>query len=329
MTPGQTSVQVFARVQRALAFLLKHPDGLPLAVLAEHLEVPEKQLRKDLIAFYSADIPPGMLGGLVRTDSIQFFADEGQEDDPRDAFLVRVVGQRPEAEMGVEYLRPDELADLYRAAQSLSEAEPDNSVLASAVSTLEEQLLGSGSLEPADSEAERVSVEQLHAAVDERRKVRIEYSRAWDPGVYTREVEPYALKRTMRGWELDAGPLQEGHARTYIVSRIRSVVLGRERFFRPPGIRELLAADRREQQVDLSLPQRAQWVADRFAERTEVLDSDRSDVALRGWFLPPVRDRVGLVLAIAGPDAFVIEPDHMSAVGVDLAGRLLHHHGLD
>ena len=329
MNPGQTSVQVFARVQRALAFLLKHPDGLPLAVLAEYLEVSEKRLRKDLIAFYSADILPEMLGGLVRADSIQFFADEGQEDDPRDAFLVRVVGQRPEAELGVEYLRPDELAALYGAAKSLSQAEPENSALASAVSTLEEQILGLGSLEPVDSETDSSVVEQLRVAVDERRRVRIEYSRAWEPGVYTRDVEPYAMKRTMRGWELDAGPLREGHARTYIVSRIRSVIVGRERFDRPPGTRELLAAERREEQVDLSLPQRQQWVADRFAERTQVLESDRSDVALRCWFLPPVRDRVGLVLAIAGPDSFVIEPDDVAAAGADLAERLLHHHGLD
>lgn len=328
MNPGQTSVQVFARVQRALAFLLKHPDGLPLAVLAEHLEVSEKQLRKDLIAFYSADIPPGMLGGLVRADSIQFFADEGHEDDPQDAFLVRVVGQRPEAELGVEYLRPDQLAQLYRAAQSLSEAEPDNAVLASAVRTFEEQFLGAGSLEPAESETDSGVAELLRVAVDQRRTVRIEYSRAWDPGVYTREVEPYALKRTMRGWELDAGPLREGHARTYIVSRIRSVVVGRKRFDRPSGMRDLLAADRREEHVDLSLPQRQQWVADRFAERTQVLESDMSDVALRCWFLPPVRDRVGLVLASAGPDAFVIEPNDLAVSGVELAERLLNHHGL-
>jgi proteasome accessory factor C len=329
------SALAFARVQRALAFLRNHPHGLPLRLLAEQLDLPEDRLRKDLISFYSADIPPQALLGLQRPDSIQFLAADGAEDEPKDAVLVQLVSARPETELGVEYLRADELAELYQVATSLRETEPSNAILSQAIGTLEEQFLGLGhastaeaplGTDPANIES---TVELLRRAVDGRFLIRIEYSRAWEPGVFERDIEPYALKRTTRGWELDAGPLLDGKARTYIVNRIRSVVVTEERFETPAGIAGLLADERREEVVDLSLPQRTQWAADRFAERTEVLESDRSDVALRAWFLPPVSERVGLVLTIAGPDAFVIEPASLGDEGSKMATRLLRHHGLE
>lgn len=334
MTSAPPSALSFARVQRALAFLRNHPNGLSLRLLADQLDLPEDRLRKDLISFYSADIPPQVLLGLQRPDSIQFLAADGAEDEPKDAVFVQSVSARPEAELGVEYLRADELAELYQVATSLRETEPSNAILTEAIGTLEEQFLGLGHYSTVEAEGGtdptniESTVEQLRRAVDGRFRIQIQYSRAWEPGVFVRQVEPYALKRTARGWELDAGPLREGHARTYIVNRIRSVVVTGEHFETPVGIAGLLASERREEVVDLSLPQRTQWAADRFAERTEVLQSDRSDVALRAWFLPPVSDRVGLVLTIAGPDAFVIEPSSLAEAGAQMASRLLRHHGL-
>ena len=320
--------QAFSRVQRALAILGNHPDGLALGLLAEELKVGEEQLRRDLIAFYSADIPPQALLGLARPDSIQFLADDGEREAvPSDAPRVRLVSSRPESELGVEYLRADELTELYGAASALAGIEPDNEVLASGIRTLREQFLGLGD-RPDELGSPDPLLEQCIHAVDGRLCVHIQYSRVWEPGVVDRVVHPYALKRTSRGWELDAGPLQDGRARTYLLSRMRSFELTAERFDRPDGIDETLAEDRREVSVDLSLPQRTQWAADRFAERTQVLESDRSDVALRAWFLPPVSERVGLVLAIAGPEAFVIEPSHLDGAGIDMARRLLAHHDL-
>ncbi|MCH9816430.1 MAG: WYL domain-containing protein [Actinomycetia bacterium] len=330
MAEPTPAVAAFARVQRALAFLQMHPAGLPLADLAKELHVEEKQLRKDLIAFYSADIPPEALLGLQRPDSLQFLAPDGQDDDPGAAAFVRIVSSRAEAELGVDYLRADELSSLHRAAQTLSQVEPANDLLRSALATLESQILGVVTSD-AESPGDRTDADvlpTLRLAIESQRQVRIRYSRAWEPGTYRRDVDPYGLVRTRRGWELDAGPLSSGQIRTYLVERITSVQLADTTFTRPDELARIVAQDRAETAVELNLPQRTQWVADRFAERTEVLQGDQSDLALRAWFLPPVEERVGLVLAIAGPGAFVIGPPQFAAAGSQLAAKLLEHHDL-
>ena len=324
------AVAAFARVQRALAFLQMHPAGLPLADLASELRVQESQLRKDLIVFYSADIPPEALLGLQRPDSLQFLAPDGQDEEPRSAAFVRIVSSRAEAELGVDYLKADELSALHRAAQTLSEVEPANTLLQSALATLEGQILGIVTTDDAPSE-KRLDTDvlaTLRLAIEAQLQVRIRYSRAWEPGTYSREIDPYGLVRTRRGWELDAGPLTSGHIRTYLVERITSVEIADATFERPDHLSRIVGQDRAETAVELNLPQRTQWVADRFAERTEVLQGDQSDLALRAWFLPPVEERVGLVLAIAGPGAFVIRPEPYSQAGSRLAVRLLEHHNL-
>lgn len=333
MPEPSAAVAAFARVQRALAFLQMHPAGLPLADLAKELGYPEARLRKDLISFYSADIPPEALLGLQRPDSLQFLAPDGEDDEPGSAAYVRIVSSRAEAELGVDYLKADELSELHRAARTLSEVEPSNTLLRAAIATLEEQILGMAVAEsPAGADLAAQSggdvLATLRLAIEAQRQVKIHYSRAWEPGSYARDVDPYGLVRTRRGWELDAGPLSSGHIRTYLVDRMSSVELLETSFLRPPQLAELVDQDRAETPVELLLPQRTQWVADRFAERTEVLQGDQSDLALRAWFLPPVEERVGLVLAIAGTGAFVVTPGNLAATGATLADRLLDHHDL-
>jgi hypothetical protein len=330
MADPTPAVAAFARVQRALAFLQMHPAGLNLGELAMELGYAEPQLRKDLIAFYSADIPPEALLGLQRPDSLQFLAPDGEDDEPGLAAFVRVVSSRAEAELGIDYLKADELSELHRAAQTLGEVEPNNKLLHAALATLEKQILGlADSEEQSGADPGKPSVlESLRIALEAQQLVRIHYSRAWQPGTYSREIAPYGLVRTRRGWELDAGPLSTGHIRTYLVDRIGSVAAVGESFTRPARLSELVAVDRAETPVELSLPQRTQWVADRFAERTEVLQGDKSDVALLAWFLPPVAERVGVVLAISGQGSFVIGPAEHASAGAVLATRLLDHHGL-
>jgi hypothetical protein len=63
-------------------------------------------------------------------------------------------------------------------------------------------------------------------------------------------------------------------------------------------------------------------IVERHAESAEVLDEDEESVKL----LPPVQRRAGLVLLIAGPDAFVTEPADLRDAGRDLARELLAHH---
>jgi proteasome accessory factor C len=320
-----TAIESFTRIQRALSILAAYPDGLPLDVLAEELAVPPESLRDEILQYYATDIDSRHLMGLQRKEVIDFVSADGSEADPALAPVLRLASDAPEAELGVQHLRADQLAGLYGAAASLAEVEPDNAALAAAVRRLGQSFLAGQEADAGPGETPAI----LRRAIDERRAVRIEYSREWRPGVGTRIVHPYALLRTGRGWELDAGPLEDGRARTFIVRRIRSVDLLDETFERPPGIEELLRRERAETTVELSLPQGSHWVADRLAERTHVLDSDAEDIALEAAFLPPVRERVALVLLTAGEGAFVVQPEEFVDAAADLAAVLRRHHGLD
>ena len=318
-----TALESFARIHRVMAILHGHPDGLPLDAVAAELSIPERQLRREILEYYATDISSELLLGLQRADTIEFLAADGAEEDPHLAPVIRAVSDRPEAELGVEYLRADELVALYEAADSLAGIEPDNRSLADAVRVLGESFLATA----AESRDDTVAA-VLRDAVARRQVVRITYSRAWRPGVGTRDIEPYALHRTDRGWEVDAGPLVAGRARTFIVDRITSAEPLPQSFERPAGIERILADERAVVEVEMSLPQRTQWAVDRFAETTAVLTSDADDLTVRAGFLPPVAERVGLVLVIAGRDSFVLAPDVYSSAGADLARALLAHHDL-
>lgn len=338
MTELPKSVRAIARIPRVLALLSAFPDGLPLPVVADRLSADPEELRRDILRFYAMDIPADALIGLGRPDVIEFLANDGSEADPSEATIIRVVSDRPAAELGVEYVPADRLAELYTAARGLAETEPDNVDLAHAVATLAGTFLEGLEAQPHDpgsvsgghssEDAPDSTPAILRKAMDERRTVRIRYSREWKPGVDERVIHPYALRRTRRGWEVDAGPVRDGHPRTFIVGRIQAVQLTAEVFERPEGIDAVIAEDRREQVVQLCLPQGTQWVADRFAERCVVTESDRQDLSIRAGFLPPVRQRVALVLTITGSDAFVVDPPGLNDGAAEMAERLLTHHGL-
>jgi len=324
-----SALDSFARIPRVLAILSRHPDGLALSVVAKELAVDEKQLRYDILQYYSAEIPATALLGLTRSDAIEFLAaDTDQDQDPMTAARVRAVSNRPAGELGIEYLRADQLASLYEAASSLLETEPTNDLLAEAVKVLAGSFLGEAEVVASPQACSVVAT--VRDGLNQKRELEIEYSRAWRPGGSTRTVHPYALRHTRRGWEVDAGPLAEdGHTRTFLVSRISRATKLETSFTPPTDVMELLEAERTETPVELILPQRTQWVLDRFAETTILVSADVDDVNAIGNFLPPVSERVGLVLAIAGPAAFVVEPDSLQNAGVDLAHRLLAHHGLN
>lgn len=322
-----TALESFARIHRVMAILSAHPDGLSLDAVAADLDVTPQVLRREILDYYATDIPTEMLMGLGRAETIEFLAADGAEADPHLAPVIRAVSDRPEAELGVEYLRADDLVTLYEAARGLAELEPDNHDLARAVRVLADTFLAGSRDAPADVGASTAGL--LRDALDQRRAVRITYSRAWRPGVSQRDIHPYALHHTARGWEVDAGPLVDGRARTYIVTRISEARLLAEEFQRPPGVDRLIERDRAPVAVDLSLPQGSHWVADRFAESTRVLTADADDLLIRAELLPPVAERVGLILLIAGSGAFVMEPPAFVDAGADLARHLLAHHGFE
>lgn len=313
------SAAAFSRLPQVLGMLRAHPAGLPLSYLAQEVGVSETDLRREILAFYSAE----MMG--VRPDVIQFLAPDGVEsDDPSAAPIIRVVSDTPVAELGIEYLPADRWLTLYRSARALLEIEPDNTTLSEVAAIIEERILSGVTSQPHPTGV----AAQVMTAVQQQVAVDIVYSRLWQPGVVRRRVHPLRMFQGVRGWEVDAFQPANGHVRTFLVDRIRESTLTDEHFTPPANIDEILRAQRRTLTVELNIPQGFRWVVDRFAEASRATAEDEESVTVEADFIPPVADRVGLVLAIAGPDAFVIDPPELADEGRLLARHLLAQHAL-
>jgi len=327
------SVALYARrlahVPGALRLLRLHPDGLAVRQVAAELGVPEPQLREELEVFFLADVTDSGSVGL-RSCSLEFLApgEDGAlaEADLAQAQVVRLTDDSPFDELGVAFLSAADLGVLYRAASELSALEPDNHALAAAVERLGRSVLGG--VEGRGGFKADVAAD-LRSAAAGRRRVRITYARAWRPGVVERVVEPWRVVSTRRGYEVDAGPLDdEGRLRTYLVSGVRDHEVLAETFERPVDADDRIAAARRPVHVRLVVPGDRVWVVERFAESVVVERQDEDGAQLAIGVLPPVRDRVGLMLAVAGSGAFVVDPPDLRDTDQETARRLLEHHGL-
>lgn len=328
-------VSRIARLPEVFARLAAHPDGLSLPDLAAEFDTTEAELREDLLAFYTADV--GGVWGLSRPEVLEFLGPDGITQDPGTADVVRLVSESP-IDLGVEYVDAGELGRVHAAAQALLDIEPDNAELAEALDVLAETMFGraagddGGEVGEDGGEAPQVAawnrlLPELRHAQDERRAVRIVYSRAWEPGVTEREIEPYRLVQTRRGWEVDAGPVDDrGRIRTYLLSNIRSVDVLDRTFVVPDDLADHLARQRATTRVRVLLPQHARWVADFYAEQVTFVEDDERDVVVDLDLLPPVEDRVGRLLLTAGPAATVLDPPALDTAGVVLAEELLLHH---
>ena len=316
-----------AALPRALAILELHPAGLPLADLAAELDVRPDDLREVFLAYYLADLVElGSFGQPV----VEFFApgaaiDDIDDVDPATAQWLRVVASDPEQELGVDHLSAEQLGRLFEAGTDLLALEPDNVTLRSALDAFQ------AALWPAEGPSGagwRAPVAQaLHQAAQEARRVRITYVRQWHPGSGERVIDPYRLVRTRRGWEVDAGPADDVAAvRTFLVSGIGDSKVLDERFEMPSDVDDLLAAQRAPVTVELVVPQERRWAVERYAESVTVLADDEESVSLRADLLPPVEQRLGLLLLSCGPSAFVMAPSNLLDAGVETAAVLLAHH---
>jgi proteasome accessory factor C len=313
------------RLARVFGILLHHPDGLSLADLADELRVPVADLRRDLGVFMNRELPVDLDWAVVRDVGLEFVGPQGEEVESRDAERVRLTSNAPLAELGLEYLSADRLGPLYHAACDLLAVEPQNEVLAQAVQRLSATLLQG--VDGTDQVGGAVAAE-LRAAARARRRVRLVYWRAWRPGVSERVIEPYRVVGTRRGFEVDAGPLDaDGAIRTFLVSGIRSVQVLDATFEPPPDVQQRIQAARATLPVRLVVPRERAWVVDRFAESVRVTQAD-DDLELVADVLPPVVERVGLMLTLAGPQAFVVEPADLHDAGARTARLLLDHHSL-
>ncbi len=316
-------VSRIARLPEVFDLLAAHPDGIAITDLAAGAGVPVDELREDLLAFYAADLKPLMLG-LSRPAVLEFLGADGAEEDPNTAEVVRICEDGPIEELGVEHVDPAELALVYTAAQALLEIDPDDQPLREAVEVLTETMLGEAV--PAEPVPGAEAVGAFEHAIAEQRRVRIVYSRSWAEGVIERVIDPYLLARTRRGWEVDAGPLDDPGLRSYLLANVRSAELLEEGFAEPAGLTALLAEQRATATVRVRIPHAARWAADEYAERVRVVAHDELTVTLDLDLLPPLEERVGRLLLVCGPEATVVDPPRLVAEGPRLAARLLAHH---
>lgn len=331
MAAAPKYIQRLARLPQVFELLSGRPDGLPLSELATAVGCSAEELREDLLLFYTSD-PKSLLFGLGRPDVLEFCSADGADDDPTTAEVVRIVSDNPAEELGVEYLDAAELALIYTAAHALLELEPDNTDLRGAVDVLTQTMLGDPSADSASAgtvtrPSWNTALEPLNAAIDGHRRVRITYSAAWSEGVSDRVIEPWRLVHTRRGWELDAGPVAaDGSIRTYLLAHIRDLELLDESFEVPGDAAVRIDAQRATTTVRVRIPHSARWAADFHAERVEVVADDELTATLDLSLLPPVTQRIGLLLLVAGEDAQVLQPSALVAAGPALAAELLAHH---
>ena len=309
--------------------LLAHPDGVPLTVLAEEVGVPTDELREDLLAFYTADpLESDRMLGLWRPPVIEFLGSDGDpEVEPGEAETVRAVNERPTEELGVEYVDASELALVHTAAVALHDVERDPD-LAAAIDVLTETMVGAPVGQP-EPPAWNEPLRPLQEAQRDRHAVRIVYSRTWQHGVSARVIHPYRLVQTRRGWEVDAGPPDSaGRLRTYLLSGIREVESLEQPFELPEDLPAMLDAQRVTTTVRMVVPHGSRWAADMYAETVTVLRADEDDAELELELLPPLADRVGMLLLAAGSGAFVVEPADLASAGAVLAEELLVHYSV-
>ncbi|GAA4810791.1 transcriptional regulator [Nocardioides caeni] len=323
MTNAPKYVQRIARLPQVFERLGREPDGMSLAILAEELDVPVDELREDLLAFYTADI--GGQWGLLRPDVLEFVGADGADEDPGTAGVVRLVADGP-ADLGIEYVDASELGLVYGAALALLETEPGNADLEEAIDVLAETMFGDAAAVP-DVRTWNRMLPDLQRARAERRAVRIVYSRAWAPGVSEREIEPYRLVQTRRGWEIDAGPPDDaGRLRTFLLSNIREAEVLDRAFELPDDVEERIAEQRATTTVRVLLPQSARWAADFYAEQVTFVEDDEETVVVDVELLPPLDRRAGMLVLAAGAPAMVLEPAALRDTDLFLAHELFLHH---
>lgn len=323
-------IERLGRTFEALQLLDLFPAGVELVDLAAYLGCEVEELRDELKLYNEgSELGPGDDVAFVEflSQAAPPSAELGDEVyvDADVATVVRLSGADPSRAAGGLSLA--NLGTILMAAEDLLTAEPDNQALAAVVATLRSRWLP-GVAAPGVSSREQGFVAELRDAIEKRRRVRIDYERVWQPGVISRVIEPFALERTRRGFEVDAGLVGEaGSVRTYLVPFIRRLQVLDEEFERPVDAVALCRAHRSTTRVLIVVPRDREWVVELLAERVSEQRRDE-DVLLAADLLEPRRQRVGLLLVQAGPDAFVLEPPDLRDAGEDYARTLLAHHGL-
>lgn len=304
----------------------QHGWQMTIRELANALDADADEVRRQVTAYADLDSAATLDAYMAdRTYLLIDPADPYEEDPPPSDDDTVTLNASPTEILGIEQFDATVLGPLYQAAEQLLLQEPGNETLQDAAAILRHRFLP-GVRRPRHFNAPKVA--ELNGAIEERRRVRIVYSRAWNPGVTERIIEPYALNHSSRGAEVDAGPLDEdGRIRTFLVNRVREIEVLDETFERPEDAAQRCLDARELTAITGYVPHSGRWAVDKWAERVEVGSRDAGGLMFIAHVLPPVEWRCALILLMAGPEAY-LEDAELDQQKVDLAQRLLAHHGL-
>lgn len=304
-------------VADALPVLQAHPEGMRIEELAAQLGVSVDDLTEDLQQASLVDVVDPRATSLQA--GIAFVDDSGMWVPPAKSSKIKLVDDEAFDAMGLNLLSPIEALLLVQIGRAIAKVDRDPH-LRSALDKLEEAVRLSTSAEPPEGVP---ILDTLNAAVADRRRIAIVYSKAWNPAVITRTVDPLGLALVDGVWELDAGPVDGGDIRSYLVRRIRSCEVLDETFEVDDEMRRLLAARRGTADVLMVVPPDMVWLLNTAAEKVVVDRTDLSGTEVVVTVREPIEARLGVILAAMGPEAFVVHPPHYRDVQATLAGRLL------
>lgn len=340
----------------ALQILTLHPDGLGIDDLAQVLGLDEFDTRQNLAAFHESQFLEDEFGSAVspllladtrapqdwggRSRSAWF--EEHEAPDLESAVWVALDRDLSANDTFGVMLDVPQIVDILNCAEHLLAQEPDNEALRTAMAALQvkwvpdmtlagQEFGGGGALPP------------IRRAIVERRRLRFRYSREWEPGTSVRTVEPYELKKTHLGYEVDAGPVADnGRIRTYLVRNMSEIEVLDDHFEEPPNKRALIERNRETITVPIVIPKGERPAYEFLALDLDVLEDDVDDpdgermVAVT--LQQPFDERLALFMFRAGPDAFVAydialmnrdDFERYDSAAPTLARSLLAHHALD
>lgn len=317
-------LQRLSRIPEVVNLLSAYPQGLPLRDLAAQFDTDVETLRQDINTYLGLE-SWGWLEDIFHRPAIEFVSPERDfQTDGSGGTLVRLVPEAT-AGLGAEYLSAGDLSVVYTAGAALLDVDPDDQDLSDALEVIAETMYGEPSAVPRVGDWIR-KLRVLQDGQEQRRKVKIVYSRAWAHGVTERVIEPLRLVQTKRGWEVDAGPVgPEGNLRTFLLSNVRSVEPLDESFEPPAGVASLLAKQRKTTSVQMTIAQDARWAARQFAETSILVAEDEDSVTLDLELLPPIGERVALIMLASGT-ATKVKPGSLLPDALRFVEELLHHH---
>lgn len=250
-------------------YFVQHP-GTEIAEAARVFDVPEQELRDDLVLLFMAGLPPYGPGDLI----------EVEIDEDRVHISMADQFSRPlrltRSEALALYLRGTELL----ATPGLPDAPALRSALAKLAGGLGPETLGEAArIQTAEAGRPAELLELLRDAARERGRLEIEYFAASTGERTVRAIDPEQVFATLGNWYVAAWDVTNDAERLFRADRIRSATRTGD-VFQPRGLagagRALYTPSDEDVPVRLLLHPGARWVAEYYATAEEIERPDGS-----------------------------------------------------